>query len=53
MPVVDGGDSTLSITWTGLNEGSYNFIVVASTAAGSGEAVNLPQSIAIGQSSYS
>ena len=38
-------DSTLSFTWTGLNEGSYNFSVVASTAVGPGEAANLTQSI--------
>ena len=37
----------LSFTWTNLIQGSYNFIVVASTGQGAGEAANLIQSITI------
>ena len=48
MPVVNGGDSILSLTWTNLSQGRYNFIVIASTAVGQGESASLIQHITFG-----
>ena len=48
IQVDNGGDSTLSFTYNDLSQGTYNFIVVASTANGTGEAANVTRSI-IGQ----